>query len=156
MSADWNALQNFLTGAVKFVGSKRTDFARRLIEIERALTAIRQSFESRVIPRDQAYEMATLVAVGQSDLGGVIHIPHAASLFRERLPKIGMLMRAADVLIDGRERDEMTRELAARNFDYVLSPGGDSSQEFRELFEEIDRAKGELRAIASALSKGKY
>lgn len=140
-----------LKAAIDWSSRRKKRLARNLLEISSLLDDVHQSFLNGKIPREQSTAIVMTINFSRDIVDGIVPFPHLVPVFAERLPNIGRMMRGADVLIDGKFREDThSFELAARDIDYSVTK---DPCVFNELFNEIERARGELVAAAKALDE---
>jgi hypothetical protein len=142
----------FIKGCLKFDNAHKRSLGTHFRGIADLLEAVKDELDNGLVPRESSHQLATLINFTNETLHGVFRIPNDEEIddiFTKQLPRIGYLLRSADVFIDGQPRDgvhKYMRVLNARNDDYKVSP-----QSASLAIEEIERAVGRLRSAANFL-----
>jgi hypothetical protein len=123
------------------------NLAENLKRIAGLLGSVNESLKKGIVPRKQSYELAAVINFVNEGLDSILFPePDLHELFATRLPRIGYLMREADVFIDGKPRSHAhTYMLKARDGDYKASIGLSA---IKNASLEIERAIGELEGSA--------
>lgn len=144
-----------LVSAIKSATGFRTKYRERLVyllvEIKDALQAIDKSLKARKVPTEQSYRLAVLINFAEDVRRGPFYFPHVDILFDEMLPRLGYLLRSADVFIDGKPRKGVPHAYMrkAREEDYQVPSGLAAVVEARK---QIKRALGQIGAATAGLS----
>jgi hypothetical protein len=146
------AILRFINEIKKKRAADRMELAKHLKKIAALLQAICQSLKNGKMPRKQSYELAQTINFAIDRLKGPFPIAHMDDLFDERLPRIGYLMRQADIFIDGRPRPVghgYEYSYVPREEDFWIVGSGFAD----EMAKEIERAVGDIDGAIAGLSE---
>jgi hypothetical protein len=142
----------FIGRSVRIDSSHKKKLGTYFRDIADLLEGIKDELNDGCVPRQSSYRLAALINATTESLHGVFRISNEDEIndiFTKRLPRIGYLLRAVDVFLDGKPRKGAHKymyALRARDEDYAVSP-----QSVMSATEEIDRAIGQLRGAADFL-----